>query len=969
MKSFVEELAEKLYTTYGEEIADICVVFPNHRTGLFFRNCLAKLIDKPVFAPDVFSIEGFVCEVSGLTRPDKLSLIFELYEIYRTLSNSYEPFDKFYFWGNMLVDDFSEADKYMVNTKLLFSNLKDYHELDVAFSELSEEQIEIIRSFWSAFYLSRQSEETSRFISLWTILYDLYQQYQARLKSVSHGYEGMIYREAAGIIQEKGLPLAYKKVVFAGFNALNACEELLITSLLKQHKAEVHWDVDQYYMENPVQEAGLFLRKYKKHPALGPTFPEDTPARFIDKEAKKITFVGVPLEVGQAKLMGQMLAQQPELNPQQTVIVTPEDTMLFPVLHSLPDAVEQVNVTMGYPLRNTPLYTLLMHLIDLQTGSKEREDGKALFNFKHVLAVLRHPYIFYHNPAKVQTNIRDIENTNRIYLQLQHLKQEDELYALIFRKVSRIDDVFDYLMDLLLTIVRYMKEEQPKGIVLEEEYVYQFFTHLKRLKEVLEARRIRVKLETFWRLFKQMADGLRLPFTGEPVQGLQVMGILESRNLDFENVFILSMNEGSFPPKHQVDTFIPHNLRKGFGMPVQEHYDAMYAYYFYRLLQRAGNIYLFYNTENSSNLSGEMSRFLYQLKYEGAYKIEERILSNKIRTTPPQPIEVKKTPEVQAALSKFLIGNKRNKTTRLTPTALNAYLDCQLRFYFRHVADLVESSEVMEEVDASVFGNLLHKAMELLYQALVERKKSSIVEAKDFEWLQTEVAKTISDAFKDHYNIDIADSKPFHYEGRNVVVRAIIEKLVTKVLELDKAYAPFEILGLEANAKEGYKVDLDVCINGVPEKVGLKGTIDRIDFKRGLVRVLDYKTGKDTARFESIHSLFDREDKNRNKAAMQTLFYGMLYLGKVQHSLNEVTVGLISTREIFNPNAGFQLKMRNEAINSYEIVGDINPLIPDFKVELTNLMEEIFDTEHSFTQTHDLKKCSICAYNGICHRS
>jgi CRISPR/Cas system-associated exonuclease Cas4 (RecB family) len=521
------------------------------------------------------------------------------------------------------------------------------------------------------------------------------------------------------------------------------------------------------------------------------------------------------------------------------------------------------------------------------------------------------------------------------------------------------------MLELLLNLVKHMEgdteEEAPD---LEEEYIYQYFTQIKRLKEVLTARQLDIELPTFWRLFRQVAERMRLPFSGEPIRGLQLMGILESRNLDFETVFILSMNEASFPPRHQTDSFIPFNLRKGYGMPLPEHYDAMYAYYFYRLFHKSKRVFILHNTQNSSQLSGELSRLVQQLRFESGFSISEQVLSHEIRAVEPKPIVIPKNKAVQEELSKYTLGLQGKS---LTPSALNMYMDCPVKFYFQQVAGLRELDEVNEEIDPSVFGNLLHRVLELLYKELAAHKKSYEVHPDDFKLLRAAVDGVIVKAFKKEFKT--GQGEEFEFEGRNLIIRDIIKEYTDKALDWDEAYAPFTIEGLEANEKQGFRLDFPIQVGQQGEQyVSLKGTIDRIDRKEFTIRVLDYKSGSDGMQFESIASLFDPASDKRNKAAMQVLFYGMLYAERQgADPFADVHAGLVLIKKLVDINFDYRLESKENS--KPQRVDDVSGLMPDYKAHLRRLLEEIFNPEIPFDQTTDHKKCSYCAYADICHRS
>lgn len=965
MKVFLQELAEKVYLDHGNDLEGVTIVFPNRRAGLFFRKYLAENLEKPVWSPAIMSLEDFVKPLSAIQPLDKLSLVFKLYSIYKKISPRKEEFDRFFYWGEMLLKDFDDIDKYLVNAKNLYVNLSRLKELDQVFDYLTVEQKKIIREFWHNFD-DRPSEEKENFLRIWEILFDLYDQFTRQLKDESVGYMGMIYRDVVDKINENALKTNHNKVIFAGFNALTKSEEKIISWFLEEGKAEVYWDVDAYYVNDENQEAGMFFREYGKKSVFAKSFPYPLPDHFKQPENKNITITGVSMSVGQAKVLGQHLREAFN-DPKQyenSVIILPEEHMLFPVLHSLPEDITKINVTMGFPLRNTPLYSLFEHLLEMQINLRQSSSGEVYFPYRQVLAILKHPYVRNFDLPLAERNIIDIEKNNKIFIELTTLEFDRVLYPLVFKTLEKGNEIFTYLLDILMVINSEQRESD--GHALEREYIYQFFTQLKRLQEITREQRIALALNAFLRLFRQMVQSLRLPFSGEPLRGLQIMGVLESRNLDFENVFILSMNEGAFPAATNQHSFIPYNLRRAFELPTYDHLDAIYAYLFYRLLQKAKNVHLYYNTQSGINTGGEMSRFLQQLLFETDFKIKNYVLNNGVKLPVPEAITITKSDTVEKELRRFMTSQPEF-SHRFTPSAVNTYLDCRLKFYLRHIARIREPEKLEDEVDPKVFGNLLHNTMEFLYKRFIETRHKTSVTTEDFDFLNTALEEAIVAAFRKQYQIP--RHKKFSFEGRNILAKAMVRKFAGKILENDRQYAPFEIIGLEADEEEGYHTDLPVVIRGKQHFVGLKGVIDRIDNKEGVVRVIDYKTGRDDKRIEDIPSLFDRHHEKRNKAAMQTLFYSLLFTEARPGNNLPVMPGIFNSKEMFADEFDIRLKVKEPGSkNKYLSLNDARPVLAAFRQGLTGILEEIFDVENNFDQTEDLKVCVTCPYTGICHR-
>lgn len=965
MKPFLAELSEQLYKQYKDNLQEVTLVFPNRRAGLFFRKYLSQHIEKPVWAPEILSIDEFVKGLSDLQGADQLTLLFMLFDAYTKANPSQESFDQFYYWGEMLLRDFNDIDKYLVKAGDLFTDLKNQKDIEQLFDYLTAEQIQVIQRFWNTFN-EKPSKHQEDFLRIWHVLEKVYNTFRGKLEKEGIGYDGMIFRAVAEKALKEESLYGGGQLIFAGFNALSKAEEVIIASLLRQPNATMYWDMDQYYFDNKDQEAGYFLRKYAQHKIFGETFPKNVPDNFRTI-AKEITMIGVPLAVGQAKLLGETLkrdfTQEQQHAPEKTAVVLPDEQMLFPVLHTLPEEFKDINITMGYPLRDTPLNGFLEHVLNLQQNIQESKSGKISFYYVHVLSLLKHPYFSQYNPEYAAALIKKIESTNAIRISTEELGNEG-LYGAVFYPIKTASAIFDYLLHILSLINRTIGEDkEERTVTVEKEYIYHFYTQLKRLKEIVAEQQIAFTIQTFLKLFRQIIYNLKLPFSGEPLNGLQVMGVLETRNLDFENIYILSMNEGSFPPGISQSSFIPFNLRKGYGLPTYEQQDAIFAYSFYRLLQRAKKVVLFYNTESGLKTGGEMSRFLYQLQYEAPIKVKEHILSNPIKVPFPVPVVIPKDERVLAALDAYIIKEGEDLEKGLTPSAFNTYLDCRLKFYFRYVAKLYEADSIQEEIDAPTFGNLFHNMMESFYKSICSKHNNLITE-KDLEAPRL-LEESLEVAFKEHYHWDKAEA--FQLEGRDIIVKEIILKMGRQIIENDKSYAPFYVLSIESKEDiHRMKVAIDTPMG--KKIVGLQGIIDRVDLKEGVVRVIDYKTGKDNKRFENISSLFDRNNLKKNKAAMQTLMYSMLYEEGGTSGNYAVMPGLYNARELFNPGFDIRLMMKVEGTNKYDPVIDARSLHTALKSEMAKLLEEIYDPAVPFDQTNNLRTCEYCPYAGVCHR-
>lgn len=856
-----------------------------------------------------------------------------------------EPFDRFYFWGDMLLRDFDEVDKYLVNAPLLFRDLSQLKELDESFDFLTDEQREFLKNFWISFE-EKPTGSKEEFLKVWRKLPKVYAEYVKSLKKEKLGYEGMIHREVAERVA-KGNLLGKKErgdqFVFAGFNALTKAEEEVMGYFV-ENGARVFWDVDEYYVDDRAQEAGQYFRQYRNHPQLGKTF-ELSPTHFKG-DSKEINLTGVPQRIGQAKLVGQELSENlpPASEVEKTVIVLPDESMLLPVLHSLPPELSDVNVTMGYPLRNTPLYNLLDLLIEMQLQQKSK-----YFSHRQVTAILGHAYILAIEKEEAQKIRNSIIAANRVFISQEELHIGNPLLQLLFQ-IKNPEEASTWLLEVVKTLGASFTDRQS----FDREYAFHFHRHLSRLHEVLHDSGKHPDWRGFQKLFRQVVLSQKIPFTGEPLKGLQVMGVLETRNLDFENVFVLSLNEGMLPAAARQGSYIPHSIRRAYQLPTHDHQDAIYAYLFYRLMQRAKKIRLYYNTEPDIIGNGEMSRFVQQLVYESGLPINHYVLHNAVQINAINPVTVQKNAETLGLLEKYLTGGDPQQRRELTPSALNDYIECKLRFYLKHLARLREANEVEEDLDARIFGNLLHDVVFWFYQELASRKKG-LIEKEDFKDAEALVTRLIDKAFIQLYKLDPA--KEVTYEGQRIVVRTIVHEFMGKIMERDKAYAPFSIEALEQK--------FAVPFEAGEQEILLGGKIDRVDRKNDTVRIIDYKTGKDELAVETIESLFDGEGR-RNKAAFQTMLYAYLYAQDAKNDNARMVPGLMNRKNLFESSFAFGHPLGKG--RDKQMIDDARVHFPEFEARLRLALIELYNPEVPFSQTTNLKACQWCPYKGICRR-
>jgi CRISPR/Cas system-associated exonuclease Cas4 (RecB family) len=929
MKTFLQELAETVTKDYPDW-DKLTVVFPNRRAALYFKNELRKNLTAPKWVPTILTIEEFISSFSDLQVADKFNLILRLYQSYKQVNANTEGIDKFYYWGEMLLRDFEELDKYLVHAEDLFRDVSNLKEVEQYFDYLTEEQKTFLQDFWQTVEFS-SPETKARFLSLWKSLLPVYKHFVQQLLADGIGYEGLIHRKAWARVAAEKPGFYSNQIVFAGFYALTRVEEKIVSWFVQYQQAKVYWDEDDFYVSKDYREAGNFFRVYREHPILKETFSKQAP-QHLSKE-RKITLLGVPQKAGQPKLLAQYLKELKPEDYEKTVVVLPDESMLLPVLYSLPSQLTAINVTMGYPLVQTPFFSFIDFLFDLHRTKRKNE-----FYFRHVFNLLNHPYLKSISAAQVGQLQELIKKGNRVHLNEDFFASGDAFIAAVFKNVAP-ENLCSHLLDLIEQLA-----VRPVGTLFEKEFAFHFHRQLAKLKELTEQEPMEIAMVQ--KLFRQMMRSEKVPFLGEPLKGIQVMGVLETRNLDFENVFVLSLNEGMWPASAKQGSYIPYSVRKAYGLPTYQHQDSMYAYLFYRILQRTQNASLFYNTEPDVLGMGEMSRYLNQIIYDTGWPFERKLLHSPVSIKQPQPISIPKDASVLDKLTRY-------EGQDLTPSSLNNYLDCRLLFYFKNVIGLKEPNEVEETADARVFGNIFHEVMHSFYSDLKSGKGQWLVEPKHFDNLKGKLDALIERAYRKHFSL--TDKREVTYEGQQLVVNEMVKKMAIQVLERDQAYAPFTIELLEVN---NFNTKFPLSAN---QSVSLGGKIDRVDRKANQVRIIDYKTGKDVNDFRSVASLFDRDDAKRNKAAFQAMMYAWVYARKISGTY-VLQPGLMNRKDLFKNDFEYGLVIDGQRID------DAHRYLPEFEDHLLILLKEIFDSKKPFDQTEDLKRCEYCAFRGICSR-
>lgn len=953
MKPFLYKVAETFYTHHREDVSRLAFVFSNRRAGLFFKKYLAQVAGKPIFVPRVYTINDLLVSVSSFRLADKTEMLFSIYELYQQLSHSAESFDKFAFWGEMLLNDFDDVDKYLVDAKQLFTNIKELKEIDEKFFYLTPEQLAAIRRFWVHFMEGGDNEKKRNFAAVWEILFPLYSAFKEKLALQGLAYEGMIFREIAEKARRKeDLSLPAPRLIFVGLNVLTLAEETVLRYLKGLGVADFYWDYTSSFVCDPANKASFFVARNRT------MFPSQYEIAEENLSVPEIELIGLPSSVGQAKQVYDLLERWMDEgaipHPDKaidTAVVLPDEHLLLPVLHSLPREIDPVNVTMGYLLTHTPVSGLIDLLFELQKQVRFVK-GEPSFYHRTVSALLSHQYVSQVDKDETLRLLQEIRRYNKIFIPLSDLSGTP-LFRCIFRVVVTPDEASDYIMEVLESLQTFLKEPEEGTRVsaqsFDKEYLYHYYVLVKRLKEVMVQHNVSMELNTFFQLLGKMAVGVSVPFQGEPLAGLQVMGVLETRSLDFDNLIILSVNEGVFPLSKAANSFIPYNLRKGFGLSTHEHQDSIYAYYFYRMISRARRVVLLYDTRTEGLQTGEVSRYVYQLKHLYGVKIKESTISYDVRLGDVAPITVAKTSQVLARLSRFLAGGDR----ALSASVINTYINCPLQFYLQYVENVIEEDEVTESIEADSFGSIFHGVMERIYQRMSRETVTADI-LKKIASDESLLTSYIEDSFAEHF---FKSRKVGKLTGQNFLVGEIIRKYVKQVLKKDAQMTPFvyieseRLMNLDFPLKDG-------------RKVRLKAYVDRIDRKGTSVRIIDYKTGAGKPEFRSVQDLFDAALPNRPKAVMQVFMYAMMYnrLEKPE----AIVPGIYYLRSLFNDTFQWNVLYRPE--KKSETVADYLVFDVDFVSALEKCLCEIFDEQVPFVQTAQIHECKYCAFASICKK-
>lgn len=927
MDSFLHNVASDLLQDKALSTERLTIVMPSKRARVFFTSAIGDLFPgKAMWQPIYRSIDDLMGEISSLILADRFRLIVELYKVYSRFHK--EDFDHFYHWGDVLLSDFDTIDNYMVDAKLLFANISDLKEIEERFAvEFTGEQRKAISSFWDGFLASgRGSDQKDRFISIWSTLYDIYTQYNQQLESQGIGYKGMIYRKAAELLKgaAQGEYFSDTRYAVVGFNALSTSEKELFRYLKRSGSALFYWDVDNYFIGRKSEESAQFVRSNIS------LFGQELDSKYRSNylKDKDITVVEAPSQSVQCRYATSFLSECQGHG--STAVVLTDERMLMPLLYSMPEGDEPFNVTLGYGLRNTPAYTLIEALIRLQRQSRVgyMEDG-VRFNHRDIEAILHHPYIDKLVSEKVKTTV---SSAKQLFYN-PSLEASDELLRAIFVDITTVEDMQGYLANIVEMLLESISDSmacEALSLVLET---------IIKVNGIIAISDIELSLAVYLSLLRKHLASVELAFVGEPLIGTQIMGILESRNVDFDNVLILSVEEDHFPGKLSDRSFVPYNIKRGFNLPTISDHEAMYAYYFFRLLYRAKRVDILYCSTPEGLSTGEPSRYIRQIEYDSPHNITRRRIDVSIRGSEATgELSKAKDEEVMAELGKYLDGRRT-----LSPSSIYRYIECPYMFYLQDIYGIKVADELDEDLDAAGFGLAMHSALEQIYTRYSYDKLS-------------QVTASVIEAYVDSCLEEQMQLPRSEFGGKILSLRSFVVEYIRSVVDYDiNSGLAFKLLGTEKKIKGevGFEVD------GGAASVTVKGSVDRVDLlPSGSVRLIDFKSGAVGKQLDvkSMESLFSVGSSEVKKPPFQVMLYAMIMGG------DRLLPALYFARSMRSEKYSPYLTIEGKRVSDYSEVKD------QFEQSLKGVLSDIFSSSVPFQRCENRRLCSYCNFSGLCGR-
>lgn len=983
MHTFLQYVAKDIIAKHGmENLADIAVVFPNKRASLFLNQALFEEAGHAVWSPSYITISDLFRQHSDLKVPDQIELIFRLYREYMKLTGSQEPLDHFFSWGQLMLADFDDLDKNLVEADKLFINLEAWQEMR-DFSFLSKQQYESLKEFFGK--VETETVLQKKFNDIWKNLGPLYHAFRDSLRKDGLAYEGMLYRD---VVERKVSDFHFKHYIFVGFNLLQKVEQRFFRQMRDAGLAEFYWDYDNYFMTEQ-HEAGRYIRQYREK--LPNELESGRVSAGIDPDEiynnlskpKDITYISAPTEDIQARYVATWLRGLGDVvktDPRSVAIVLCDESLLQNVIHCIPEKLKEddpdikVNITTGYPLAATPAATLVGVLLALRLQGLNK-DGKT-YRLSYVNQVLRHPYAkFISEDAPA---LYEKINEHKTYFPtVQQLTEEQGTELVRLFNTQDMKDVaskdlnvmlLQWVADILKFVGIGSREEKDP---LMHESVFRMYTVINRLKDLFAKMDVETTPVLLQRLLSQLINATSVPFHGEPAIGIQVMGVLETRNLDFEHVLLLSCNEGNIPKGINDASFIPHSLRKGYEMTTIENKVAIYSYYFHSLLQRAADVTLTFNNATDDGRQGEMSRFMLQFMVESGQKIKRLTMQSGQSVSTVNRVPIVKDDAVQ---------KKLDDLKSLSPTAINRYLRCQLMFYYNTICGLREDDDDDQEIDNKIFGDIFHRTAELIYEDLSGKDHRNAITAEAIKRLVTKekykIGTYLDQAFREKlFKVDRPDFHP-RYNGLQLLNRNVLRLYIQRLLRLDSDHAPFDILALEQSFYDNLSFD----VNETKRSIRIGGQIDRLDRKGGQLRVIDYKTGRPlTSSAPTVDEIFDTQyvDSKHTGYYLQAFLYSSIIrknkqaIAAVNPGNNAVAPALLFIREAGKDDYDPILKVKDEGQEdkrkaTYSTVDDINNVYSSFIEHLRVLLSDIFDVSKPFSPTEQKDRCTNCPYKDIC---
>uniref|UniRef100_UPI00404B102E PD-(D/E)XK nuclease family protein n=1 Tax=Flavobacterium sp. TaxID=239 RepID=UPI00404B102E len=920
--SFLDKLVAQIILDFEFNLNNIIIVLPNKRAKVFLLESLKNNISHTAFAPKIVSIEDLIQEIAEIRTIDAIELLFEFHEVYlkHTPKEQIQSFDIFSNWAKTLLQDFNEIDRYLLDPKHVFSYLKD---------------IEALKR-WDL-EASQTTSLIDNHLEFWKKLPIFYTSFYNYLLEKKCGYQGLIYREAVKKIENYSKSIGQNTIIFAGFNALNQAEEKIIQHLLLTNQAKVYWDMDQVFLNDALHDAGFFIRKFKKEWKQYSTQPFEWITDCF-QEAKNIQIIGTPKSVGQAKIAGKIIENLiiDNANINKTALVLGDENLLVPVLYGLPNAIESLNITMGYPGKNNPAQILITKLFKLHTNAINRNAKAYTLYYKEVLEVLNHPLVeTYLDVSELVATIRNNNFTFfshdtliRLYKE-KHPNSDTTFFNLLFsRWSSDCNFVLQQLSSVLLSIKSNLSNDIEEEKV-SKAFVYAIFKILNQLISYNDQYGKIDNLETLQTIYKQILDLAEVSFEGAPLSGLQIMGVLESRVLDFENVIITSVNEGKFPSGKVQNSFIPYDVKRELGLPTYKEKDAIYSYHFYHLLLRAKNIYLLYNTDNEGIDAGEKSRFITQLEIE---KQPKHILSHDIYNAvlPKTAYTILEVPKTSRVLDRL----KEIATVKgFSPSSLTSYIRNPMQFYFQRILRINEVEEVEESIAANTLGTIIHEALEELYLPFL----NIYLAEHHIEDMIAKIDEIILKQFKIIYKE--GEIK----KGKNLLAFEVAKRTIYNFLRTEKKAIQngdaIKVLLLEAPLEYVLEDDL------LPFPIKIAGKVDRIEERNNTIRIIDYKTGKVLPNTLKINDFEGLTSNLKNEKVIQLLCYAMMFQNNKLFQSKNLQAGIISFKSMKEGFMPFGLGKGKDTIT--EIT---SATITFFKIELLKLVLEILDEQIPFKE-------------------